>query len=69
MINVENIFTYHKPFGDQPERYETIRKLARDFARQLLELTPQSREQTLAINSLDQAVMFANAAIARNEYE
>jgi hypothetical protein len=32
-----------------------------------VEHTPESREQSLALTNLEQAVMWANAAIARRE--
>jgi hypothetical protein len=35
----------------------------------ILDLTPESREQSLAITHLEQATMWANAAIARREEE
>lgn len=62
-----NRFTHHPPFGDQPQRYETIRKRALDLARTINEFTPDSREKSLAITYLEATVMNANAAIARNE--
>ena len=36
MKNLENIFTYHKPFGDQPQRYEKLRAAAKEYAYALL---------------------------------
>ena len=65
--NIENRFTHHSPFGDQTERYQEIRELAKKFAYMILEKTPDSREQSLALTNLEQAVFWANAAIARNE--
>lgn len=62
-------FTYHKPFGNQPERYEAIRAEAMKFAAFVVANTPQSREQSVALTNLEQAVFWANAAIARNETE
>lgn len=62
-------FTYHPPVGDQAERYESIREGAKAFAEGVLRLTPESREQSLAITHLEEAVFWANAAIARNEQE
>lgn len=58
-------FTYHPPTGDQPEKYNQLRKAALDFAKLIVELTPAGREQSLAITNLEQSVMWANAAIAR----
>ena len=60
-------FTYHAPKNDQASRYEKIRADARFFAELLIELCPESRERSLALTNLEQAVMWANAAIARNE--
>ena len=60
-------FTYHPPKGTQANRYENIRDKALKFAMFLVSQTPESREQTQAIDALDDAVKHANAAIARNE--
>lgn len=60
-------FTYHKPVGTQPERYIEIRETARNFAALIDEACPDSREKSLALTNLEQTVMWANAAIARNE--
>lgn len=60
-------FTYQKPEGDQPKRYEMIRSLALAYALDLNELCPESREKSLAISHLEQAVMWANASIARRD--
>jgi len=60
-------FNYHAPKKDQPKRYENIRRLARNFADYLAENCPESRELSLAVTKLEEAVMWANAAIARRE--
>ena len=62
---LENRFTYHKPTGNQPIVYKNIREVAMDFAILIIEATPDSREQSLAITHLEEAVMWANAAVAR----
>lgn len=64
---VTNDFTYHAPKGDQADRYERIRQFAGQFAHHILGVTPMSREQSLALTHLEEAVFWANAAIARNE--
>jgi hypothetical protein len=64
---LEKDFTYHAPKADQPERYVAIRNKAKELARIIMELTPPSREQSLALTYLDMTVMQANASIARNE--
>ena len=60
-----NRLTYHAPKEIQLSMYEEIRGEARLFADCILSLTPESREQALAITKLEEAVMWANAAIAR----
>lgn len=60
-------FTYHAPKGDQTERYQTIRDQAHILALHIDELAPDGDEKDLAVRSLEQAVMWANAAIARRE--
>lgn len=64
---IENNFKYHPPKDDQAGRYEKIRDAARTFAHILNDNTPMSREQSLAFTDLEDCVMHANAAIARNE--
>jgi len=64
---MEARFTYHPPKGDQTQRYQALRDKAREFAALIEELTPSSREQSLALTNLEQSVMWANAAIARRE--
>ncbi len=64
---IENNFVYHSPKDDQPERYEEIRAKARELAEVFNRNCPSSREQAIAFTELESAVMWANAAIARNE--
>lgn len=60
-------FTYHAPKGDQQRRYEAIRSLAKELAFKFDEFCPDSREKSIAFTKLEEAVMWANASIARNE--
>ena len=62
---IENIFTYHAPTGDQPERYERIRGEAKHLAYQINQLCPDGEEKNLAMARLQESVMWANASIAR----
>lgn len=66
---IEGTFTYRKPFGDQPQRYETLRAKAKELATLVESLCPDSREKSLAFTNLQQTIMWANAAIAINEKE
>lgn len=60
-------FTYHPPKGDQAERYGLIRDHGRRLAELIDEECPESREKSLALTKVEEAVMWANAAIARRE--
>ena len=61
---LDDIFTYHAPTGDQPQRYEAIREAARVFAKVLVKNTPQGADQAAAVRHLREAVFTANAGIA-----
>lgn len=65
----ENRFTYHAPTGKQPEKYEMIRSKAHQLALDLLRMCPESRELSLAITRIEEAVFWANASIARRTPE
>ena len=60
-------FTYHAPKDDQPDRYIALRSEARELAELMLESCPPSRERSLAMTKLEEAVFWANAAISRRE--
>lgn len=59
-------FTYHAPKVGQPELYEELRSAAKDLARRISGLCPESRERSLAITHLEEVVFWANASVARN---
>lgn len=65
--DLENRFTYHPPKNDQQTRYVILRDEAKALAFRIVVLTPKSREQSLALTKLEEAVFWANAGIARNE--
>lgn len=66
---IENRFTYHKPIGNQPQRYEGLRNTAKHLAELANMLCPESREKSHGMTQLEDAVMWFNASIARNEGE
>lgn len=63
---IENNFSYHAPKEGQPEKYDKLRNKAKELAYLISELCPNSRERALAITKLEEASMWANAAVARN---
>lgn len=64
---ISNIFSYHSPIGDQAARYQSLREDAKRLALKIESYCPDSREKSLAITSVQQTIMWANAAIAINE--
>jgi len=68
-LSIDNIFTYHAPFGTQIVRYKNIREKAKELALMVNSQCPESREKALALTNLQQAVFWMNASIAINEKE
>ena len=65
--DLENRFSYHEPRQGQPRKYESIRNKAKEFAYLIEQICPNSRENSLALTKLEEAVFWANAGIARND--
>lgn len=65
--DLERRYTYHPPTGDQGARHKAIKEAAREFAALVMVSTPGSQEQFFALSKIDEAMMWASAAIARNE--
>ena len=64
---IDNIFKYHSPKEDQPQRYEGLRSVGRQLAFLIEDSCPDSREKSVAITKVQEAIMWANASIAINE--
>ena len=63
---IENNFNYHAPcYEGQSDKYELIREKAKELAYLIDEICPKSREESLAMAKLEEAVFWANAAVAR----
>jgi hypothetical protein len=62
--DIEHWFTYHKPTGDQPARYEAIRAKAKELAYVFAANCPPSADRSAAFRLLREAVMTANGSIA-----
>ena len=63
--DLENRFTYHAPKEGQPEKYAEIRSVGFLLAKTINALCPEGREKALAVTKLEEAIFWANAAIAR----
>jgi hypothetical protein len=62
-----NVFSYHRLSDSQVKRCEAIRGEVGAAAMRIQRHCPESREKALALTSLQQAMMWANASIAINE--
>ena len=66
-IDLDNLFIYHAPKGDQTERYVKIRDAGKVMAQVILDCCPPNADTSAAIRKVREAVMTANAAIACGE--
>lgn len=65
--DLRNRFNYHPPANDKvKETHEQIRLFCFDVAAYITENVPDGREQALAVTKLEEAMMWANAGLARN---
>ncbi len=62
---VHNDFTYHRPPAELQETFFQLREKAKELALLIVEKVPSGREQSSALTRLEEAVMHANAGIAR----
>jgi hypothetical protein len=61
---LDNWFTYHAPSSDDLVAYERLRNSAKEFAKAINDLCPESADKTTAIRKVREATMTANASIA-----
>lgn len=61
---IENWFSYHAPSSDDLVAYDKLRNAAKNFAKAINELCPESADKTAAIRKVREAVMTANASVA-----
>lgn len=63
-LDLDHIFMYHAPVGDDQDRYIRLREAAKKFAQVIVAETPVCADQTAAVRHIRDAVMTANSAIA-----
>lgn len=61
---IDDIFSFHPATPDTGPYHDQVRALCKELAEELVNRTPESREQSLMLTSLQQTMMWANAAIA-----
>lgn len=64
---LDNNYKYHTATSAHKAKYNTIRSEARALAQIIEDLCPDGREKSLAHTKLEEAMMWANASIARND--
>lgn len=62
---IKNDFTYHKPPSTVQDTFVELREKAKELALLIADKVPAGREQSTALTRLEEAVMHANAGIAR----
>lgn len=61
---IQNWFTYHSPTNETIPKYQIIREAGLSFARKIQENCPDGPDKSVAIRTIREAVMWANASIA-----
>jgi hypothetical protein len=64
---IENNFAYHAPSPDKIRQHEMVRAYLGQMAQEFDMILPIGREKSLVMTKLEEAMFWANAAIARNE--
>jgi hypothetical protein len=64
--DLQNRFDYHKPNAKKVLEHETVRMQVKSLAAEWDHSLPVGREQALALTKLEEAMFWANAAIARS---
>lgn len=64
--DIENRFGYHKPDAKKVQEHELVRAQVKGLAHYWDANLPNGREKSLALTKLEEAMFWANAAIARN---
>ena len=63
---LEKAFKHHPPANDDVvRRHEAVRAAALQFAQEITNNVPQSKERNVAIERIEEAMFWANAGIAR----
>ncbi|MEM8610255.1 MAG: hypothetical protein AAGF92_24410 [Myxococcota bacterium] len=64
---IDTAFTYQRPSQDGVNRITYLRGKLKDVAETIERLCPASRERSIALTKLEEVMMWANAAIVRED--
>jgi len=63
--DINKRFDHHAPDEFKIQKHQIARQCAKELAQTFVELVPDGREKALALTKLEEALFWANAAIAR----
>jgi hypothetical protein len=63
---IDNNFSYHEPTALKSAKYMQLREKGKELAEMINGLCFEGREKSLAMTKLEEAIMWANASIARD---
>jgi hypothetical protein len=66
---IERRFTFNPPNEERANYHKLINEEVKSLAYRILDLTPEGREQSLALTALEEVRMRANQAIATGPKE
>jgi hypothetical protein len=67
-VELANRFAYHRPKSEEiAKTHAAVREMCLEVAEDFNHILPDSREKSLAMTHLEEAMMWANAAIARHQ--
>lgn len=64
--DIANRFDFHQPDDEKRMSHEFVRNMLAATAKDFEHLLPEGREKSLAITKLEEAMFWANAALARS---
>lgn len=68
-MSLDANFNYHAPTPEKVSKHERVRRVFKNTAAIMAEDLPPSREASLVQTKLEEAMFWANAAIARENKE
>ena len=63
--DIRTRFTYHAPDPAKAAKHQSIRQMLMNAAHNLNDMLADGREKSLAVTHLEEAMFWANAALAR----
>ncbi len=64
---LDKSLTNQSPSAESIEKIEALREKAKELGKLIIETTPTSREQSIALNHYEDAIMWAVKAIVLNQ--